>query len=279
LAHYGIRETLSGFKFWRFLVLVALVILGSFGGFRSLVILLGMTFFLTFYFEGLFRSKYAAIFVGAMLLVGALLVPLANKLPLPIQRALSVLPLNIDPVARMEADYSTQWRVEMWSMLFPLVPKYLWLGKGLAVSGGGLELVSDLTSRGQIASQELAIMAGNYHNGPLTVLIPFGIWGAIGWLWFLIASVRALYLNYRYGDDSLRRINTFLLAYFLARMVTFFTVFGDFRSDVAPFVGIVGLSVALNHGIRRRTPVPAAENVAELESPLSEPALIHAEAR
>jgi hypothetical protein len=252
LARYGIRNMLSATKFWKFVLLVALVLIGALGGFRTMIVLLGLTFLLTFYFEGLFRSRYAAIFVGATVLGWALLVPLADKLPLSIQRALSILPLNIDPVARFEAHASSEWRVEMWKILLPEIPHYLWLGKGLAVSGGGMELAGDLAARGQMSSQDLSILVGNYHSGPLTVLIPFGIWGAIGWLWFLIASIRALYLNYRLGDEFLRKINTFLLAYFLARTVVFFTVYGDFRSDVAFFAGIVGFSVALNGGIRKQ---------------------------
>jgi hypothetical protein len=70
------------------------------------------------------------------------------------------------------------------------------------------------------------------------------------WLWFLAASTRALYRNYRYGDPSFKMLNTFLLALFLAKAILFFIVFGDFRSGLASFLGIVGLSVALNHGIR-----------------------------
>jgi hypothetical protein len=191
------------------------------------------------------------------------LVPLANKLPLSIQRAISVLPLKLDPIARFEAESSTQWRVEMWEMLLPEVPRYLWLGKGLAVSGADLELSADLAGRGQMSSQELAITGGVYHNGPLTLLIPFGIWGALGWIWLVVASIRALYRNHRYGDESLRRINAFLLAFFVAKVVMFFTLYGDFRSEFASFVGLVGFSVALNGGIRRK-----AESVRSAQEPV-----------
>jgi hypothetical protein len=262
LAHYGIRDMLSGTKLWRFVLLAALVLIGSLGGFRSMIVVLALTFFLTFYFEGLFRSKYAAILLGVMLLGGAFLVPFANQLPLSVQRALSILPLNVDPVARFEAQTSTEWRVEMWSMLLPLVPKYLGLGKGLAVSGSELQFAGDLAARGQIASQELSIISGNYHNGPLTLLIPFGIWGAIAWLWFLIAAIRALYLNYRHGDQALRKINTFFLAFFLTKTIAFLTIYGDFRTDFAPFVGVVAFSVALNGGICRRTKATAVKQAA-----------------
>jgi hypothetical protein len=263
LARYGIRQMFSGTRLWRFALLVVLVLTGALGGFRSVFILEALTFLLLFYFEGLFRSKYFGFFLGTLILVGALLVPLANKLPLSIQRAISVLPLKLDPIARFEAESSTQWRVEMWEMLLPEVPRYLWLGKGLAVSGADLELSADLAGRGQMSSQELAITGGVYHNGPLTLLIPFGIWGALGWIWLVVASIRALYRNHRYGDESLRRINAFLLAFFVAKVVMFFTLYGDFRSEFASFVGLVGFSVALNGGIRRK-----AESVRSAQEPV-----------
>jgi hypothetical protein len=265
LARYGIQDMLSGAKFWRFLVLVGTVVLSSLGGFRSMFILLALTFLFVFYFEGLFRTKYFGIFLGVLVLGSALLIPFANRLPLSIQRSISVLPLRVDPIARIEAEASTEWRVRMWEMLLPEVPHYLWLGKGLAVSGASLEFSGDLVRRGQMSSQETAILAGTYHNGPFTVIIPFGIWGAVGWLWFLIASFRALHLNYRYGPAYLRKINTFFLAYFVARVSVFLTVYGDFRSEFAMFTGLIGLNIALNGGIcrRQRAAVPATQAASE----------------
>ena len=103
-------------------------------------------------------------------------------------------------------------------------------------------------------------MAGDYHSGPFSVLIPFGVWGAIGWLWFLGASCRALYFNYRYGDESLRAANTLLLAYFGARTISFFVIFGDLSADLAQFVAVTGMSVCLNGGIRK--PTKASEIIA-----------------
>ena len=106
------------------------------------------------------------------------------------------------------------------------------------------------------------MLAGDYHSGPLTVLIQFGIWGLIAWIWLLAAGLRALYLNFRLGDGYLKDINRLLLAYFLARIVFFFVIFGSFYSDVPQFCGILGLSMSLNNGIRRlrKVPQPAAES-------------------
>jgi hypothetical protein len=270
LARYGVRELFSMRKPLRPLLLLALVALGSSGGFRSFFVLMVLTFVLVFYFEGLMWSKYALAFLGGSLLICTILVPTANRLPLSIQRALSVLPINVNPIARYDAAASSEWRIQMWRILLPEVPRHLWLGKGLGISRGELDLVSELTRRGMVSSQEISMLAGDYHNGPLSVIIPFGIWGLIAFIWFLIASIRALYANYCYGEERLKKVNTFLLAYFIARALIFMIVFGGFYSDLAIFAGIIGLSISLNSGIRRPVTVPViqeAKTSPELELP------------
>ena len=249
LARHGVRGVLDRSKPHRLVLLISALLIVAAGGYRGFFILLALTFLFLFYYEGLLRSRLGFGLLAAGLFGLALLFPLANRLPLSIQRTLSFLPLQIDPVARLNAEKSTEWRLEMWNELMPEVKKYFFKPKGVEVSGIDLELTDDLSKRGFISSQQLAILAGNYHNGPLSVLITFGVWGFIGWVWFLIASVRALYRNYLYGEDYLKKINTFLLAYFVARIVFFFFVFGDLRTDFPIFTGIVGLALALNGGI------------------------------
>jgi len=96
-----------------------------------------------------------------------------------------------------------------------------------------------------------AAFAGDYHSGPLSVIIPFGIFGAAGFVWFLIAGGRVLYLNHRYGDPSLKLINACLFAYFLCRVISFFFIFGALYYDLYFFTGTVGLSLSLNGGVSR----------------------------
>jgi hypothetical protein len=259
LARYGVRDMLSGAKVWRFVLLAIVFVVSMLGGFRSALVLLGMTFLFVFYFEGLFRTKYAAIFLGVLVLSLVALIPLADKLPLSLQRSLTVLPLKLNPVARYEAEGSSEWRIRMWQLLIPEVPKYLFAPKGLGISGIDLELTSDLVSRGLAHSEDVAMMAGDYHNGPLSILIPFGIWGLIGWLWFLGASTRALWLNYRYGPEYLQKANTLLLACFLANSVMFFVVFGGFHSQLVVFASIVGLGLTINDGICKKPVVETVE--------------------
>jgi hypothetical protein len=276
LARYGIRNLLEGRQAWRAVLLLFIGGIGAMGGFRGFIITSTLTFLLVFAFEGLLRTKYALILVLSSIALFVLMVPFARYLPLSIQRSLSTLPLNIDPIARYDAEASSQWRIDMWTLVLPEVPTYFWMGKGCGIDSREIELASGLSRHSLMSSQEATIRAGEYHSGPLTALIPFGIWGFTAWVWLLIAGLRALYLNFKYGAPELKTVNTFLFAYFLARTIVFFLVFGNLYSDVADFLGLLGMSISLNHGIRKSYPQRelAEENVVEESVPI--PALSRA---
>jgi hypothetical protein len=234
----------------------------SVGGYRSMVIIAIMAFALVFYFEGLMRSRLMPFMVLTLVFMGGLTVCFSDKLPLSVQRGLAFLPLKIDPVARLTAQESSDWRVEIWQSLLPQVPKYLLFGKGLGFD------VNDWWSYQTLGNQQVGgdvggglTLSGDYHNGPLSLIIPFGIWGAIGFLWFLAASFRVLWRNYKYGDPDLRRINTFLLGYFIAKVIMFFFVFGGFYADLMQFTGIVGLAISMNGGVAKPAPEPRPQVV------------------
>ena len=133
---------------------------------------------------------------------------------------------------------------------YPQVPQYLLLGRGYAISQGNLAIATSQSFR-YLSSADAVAISGAYHSGPLSVLMPFGAWGAIGLIWFWIASGRALYNNFRHGDPAFRTINTYLLASFITNIFIFLVIFGAIENDVAAFAVIVGLSVSINGGIRR----------------------------
>lgn len=275
LARYGLRGTFGltegwhmvpfrfrgGFRVqqpWRLLFALLALWMGLYAGFRNVCAFYLAVFAVLFFVEGLHRSRAlpAVILVG--IFAAAVVVPTASKLPVTVQRALSFLPLDIDPAVRLDAQYSNEWRLQMWQNILPSVPKYLLLGKGYAINPAELERAR-YGSGGQTALG--AMIAGDYHNGPLTLLVPLGVWGAMAFLWFLIAALRVLWFNYRYGDPALHRINTFLLAYFVVRTLFYFFVFGSFATELYHFTGAVALSISLNGGVRQPVAAPAPKPV------------------
>ncbi len=246
LARYGVTGILDMVKPWRVVALVGTVFLGSLGGYRSMLILMIFTFLTLTYLERLWRNRAFLVLAVGTTLCAAGLVAFADKLPLTVQRTLSFLPVKIDPMTRVMADASTEWRVEMWKIVAPQIPEYLFVGKGYNVSGTDLFMMHESAGRGLTASWEGAALAGDYHSGPLSVIIPFGIWGVLAFGWLLYAGARFLYTTYRDGPEELKLINRFLLALFVARILFFLLVFGALSAEVFHFTGILGFSVALN---------------------------------
>ncbi|MDB6066952.1 MAG: O-Antigen ligase [Pedosphaera sp.] len=250
-ARYGVRGILDVKKPWR-LALVFVALLGSLlSGFRSNLILMLLTFALMFYMEGLFKTRYFMALSLTGILAACIILPNLQSMPLSVQRTLSFLPINIDPVARDSAEASTQWRLNMWGRVVPDIPKYLLQGKGYALNPDDLYLVGIAARQGFEEPEAMSMLAGDYHSGPLSVIIPFGIFGAVGFIWFLVASFLALRQNYRFGDPSLHLINTFLYALFIVRVAGFFFIFGSLHSDLPFFAGLVGMSVSLNGGVSK----------------------------
>lgn len=255
IMRYGIRGIMDWTKPWRFAVLLLIVAVSLLGGFRSALVVYLLLFAVQFCMEGLFRSRLFPILAvtGVLAFVG--MIPFVQKLPLSVQRSLSVLPLPVSPLARADAQASTEWRLRMWQLLTPEISQHFWAGKGYTASATDYYLAVESVRRGFSQDYEMMILSGDYHNGPLSIIIPFGIWGVLAFLAFVIAALRVLFLNHRHGDPSLQRINTFLFSYFVVKLIFFSLVFGSIHSDIIMLAGIVGLSISLNGGVvkaRRR---------------------------
>jgi hypothetical protein len=258
VALYGIEGLLNARKIWRPFLFFSALIMTAFGGFRSLIIIVVLTLVLVFYFEGLFRSRLMPVVLLGVIAMAGLILCFSDQFPLPVQRCLAFLPVKISAVARMNAEASSDWRLEMWKSLLPEIPHYFFLGKGLVFDANEMAMywsLGDSQAMGQVGGG--LALAGDYHNGPLSIIIPFGIWGVIGFLWFLVASMRVLWANYKHGDPDLRKINTLLMCYFIAKTFMFMVVFGGFYSDFVVFAGIIGISISLNNGVA--IPVPVTE--------------------
>ncbi len=258
LALYGVRGVLDFRRPWRVVLFLVCTGITLFGGFRSNLILLGLVFGLQFCLEGLYRTRLLPIllFMGLILGVGGL--PFVRQMPLSVQRTLSFLPIEVDPVASSDAEGSTQWRVDMWYRVLPEVPKHLLLGKGYGIDPAAIDAIT-LAVQSHLPGVdrfEGSMIAGDYHSGPLSVVLPLGIWGLLAFLWLLYAGGKALYQNYAYGDARLKNINALLFCYLVAKAFSFFFIFGSLFSDLAGFTGILGMSVCLNNGVRVPVRVP-----------------------
>lgn len=269
LAMFGAKGILDWKKPWKFGMLCVAIIATSLGGYRSELILVLLLFGALFYAEGLFRTKYVWAVILGTTLGGIFLATSSRSLPPPIQRTLSFVPyIDLDPDIRMNAQGSTDWRVEIWKRALPEVPKHLIKGKGYAIDPQELEAIQMLAANVASLSEDGALLSGDYHSGPLSLIIPFGLFGVAAFAWFLVASIKALHRNYVYGDPECTNINRFLLCYFVMKLVFFVTIFGGFSSDMVTFTGLIGMSVSLNGGVRQPLepkPEPAMDELLSAE--------------
>jgi hypothetical protein len=258
MALCGLRRLLTFRRPWITLLFVITAAFSLVGGFRSNLVMLMLTVGILFVTEGLLKTRLFPITLVMATLVACLTIPYVTKLPLSMQRALSVLPIEVSPVAKMDADVSTEWRLRIWRIVWPEVPKYLWLGKGFAIDVRELQLVEGLVQMRQADTSEVSQLAGDYHNGPLSLIIPLGVFGVAGFLWFLAAGGRVLWLNYRRAPKGLKEVNGFLFAAFVAQTIFFFGVYGSFFGNLMIFTGLVGLSASINGGLRQAAGAPQA---------------------
>jgi hypothetical protein len=265
MARYGIRGIFFSGRLWLLGIYFLSFSLIFLGGFRSTLFMTGAVFTFQFFLEGLHRTKFLPVVLWIGIMASVALVPLASKLPYTFQRALAFLPIQLDPAAKRDAQGSWEWRVEMWKALLPQIPQHLLLGKGLAITPEDYNEM--MTTPLSVAaeqfdpSQQNLALSYDYHNGPLSVVIPFGIWGCLTVLWFFVAGLRVVYCNFRYGDPTLQTFNIFLFVGFLVCVIQFIFIGGGVCTDMAKFAGFLGLSVALNGGVCRPVPqpVPARE--------------------
>jgi len=278
LARYGLGGILSARHPWRALLFVACFLLSMLGGFRNaffgLVLLLGLMFF----FEGLHRSRLLPALALAGVLGMTIMGAFSDRLPYTFQRSMAFLPLKWDPEVLVDTHGSTEWRLQMWRLLWPKVPQYLLLGKGYALSKedfdlmGGGTFATGQTAQFDASEQGLAV-SGDYHSGPLSTLMPFGIWGAIGIVWLMAATFFVVYRNYRYGEPDLRIYNVYLLASCIGSIVGFLFLFGAFSDSIGGFAGMAGMSIAMNGRLARPQPkAVASPRIKPLPAPAPLPA-------
>lgn len=255
IARHGLRDIFREDRPLRGLLFVLLLITTLTGGFRIVLVSYGMMLTMLFFVEGLHRTRFLIAAVLGMILAGGVLFTISDKLPFTFQRTLTVIPfLKLDADAKIDADASRKWREDIWADTWPKVPQYLLLGKGYALSREDFMYMGDGTFANRLDTQldksmtALAI-SGDYHNGPLSALMPFGIWGAISIVWVMLASLYIMVRNFRYGDPELKMFNAFAMVVCIQHCIGFFLIFGAYANDIGEFAKYAGFSIALNWGV------------------------------
>ena len=220
--------------------------LGTVGGFRGYIISCGLLFAIQFFLEGLYKTRLMAIFTIAGVLGALALVPLAEHLPYTFQRAMSFLPYKVSNAARMDAQASWDWRVNMWKGLLPQIPQYLLLGKGYNISPLDYDFVMGPEAAVHSAFAKTThwpwrriFIAGRFP--PSSRLASGAAWPCFGFWQPASGRFTATIVTAIRPCKGLIR---FFLAAFVGETIFFLFGFGDLASDMMKFTGLLGLSVS-----------------------------------
>jgi hypothetical protein len=201
------------------------------------------------------RAQRVKGIVAGICLLGALY-GFAQFLPVGFQRTLSILPgISVSAVASEDAQGTSDWRIEMWRKMLPMIPKYLLIGRG---AGFDLkEAYSAYILAGDNATRhEFFIATHSYHNGPLWALIDLGGTGAVLLFSFMIAAL------VRYGRRLSWTYSPFMgsayVVFYAILMMSFFfflSIFGH-HGDVVQMALVAAILEVISGRAKNGSSVP-----------------------
>lgn len=156
-------------------------------GFRSLILFAMMAFLLSSLLRGNLKDLWIA---GAGMVLGLLTLIVVQgslvQLPASMQRAMSWLPGDWDDSIVQEANWSSQWRFEMWGWAWNddrILRDKTW-GQGFGLSLDDMSLIAASMMAGQGgqsllggSDRESFLITGSFHNGPLSTIKYIGVVG------------------------------------------------------------------------------------------------------
>jgi len=178
-SYYPPLSTLNPFFIIRFSVAAFCLIAALVTGFRSVFIEIGVFFIIaTFFYSG----KRAAFRIPVVIVPLLVLLIAAQgtliHLPTNIQRTLCFLPGDWDPIAKNDAEGSTEWRIDIWQNVWNSGHKYIkdwWWGDGFGMTKAELRDAQ----RTFADSKENLTISGDYHSLPLSTIHVVGYVGLV----------------------------------------------------------------------------------------------------
>ncbi len=202
--------------------------IGALSGHRIVILtLVGILLCAIFFSNSSKKQKfilYRNIFL--FILVAIIVFSFHQGLPEVVIRALSWIP----GIESTSAEGTSEWRIKVWEIAWQHeVPQYLWIGKGLTYNSA-----ARLHIWGDLQMYLWALKSINYHQGPLAILICFGLPALFFFSLFhlkiiqRIFHIKAKLLN----SDSVSSqvIISTLISVYLTNLILFIFVYGDLNN-------------------------------------------------
>ncbi len=181
------------FIFFLLTIFGAIAIL--FSGFRSFLVAYLMINFISAYF--LYKKRGQILIFGLPILIFSFTILSLFKynLPFAIQRAISFIPgLKVDGIAMENALDTTIWRINIWKRALSDFSNHAIIGRGLSWDTSSW---TNLIGREIYGSPEFFYVNHNYHSGPITAFVDYGIVGALLWLTIQFIIIRFLNTSFK----------------------------------------------------------------------------------
>jgi hypothetical protein len=262
----------------RFIGFFLTFVLVGLSGFRTFLLAMAGYMAVGTWLRGRLRDFIPLAAAGALALI-ALVTAVQSGLavPLTIQRALSVLPLDWDAAATEDAAGTATWRVDMWRDAWndPNYFKDKIFGDGFGFTHQELMLFANQMQGFQglvgAASYEMFIIRGSLHNGPLSSIRYGGFVGL-----FLLTALMIGTAVYAVRVVRMSVGTVYMpIAFFTAipliyEPFSFFVVFGAYDQHMAQYF----LGVGMLNLISRSLPKPVtdmSQSSARRVSPITSP--------
>jgi hypothetical protein len=231
---YAAMPVIASIKVRRFVRLglmgfVVMVMAAS--GFRSRLVEVVAIFWLFEYFKAADKKRFFGMSTIAGLCAWVAVIAISPALPPGIQRAISFVPgARVAGKISQDAAGSIEWRVEIWKEAMSHFGEYSVIGRGVTFDVYGFVDQMGTQLREGLHNTLFGYLSHAYHSGPITMLIDFGIPGAV--LFFLFVAFAA---NYTYGivkrvmnrESFEGRYLLFLCVSLLWQSFSFWAVFGS----------------------------------------------------
>lgn len=224
---------------WRFLGILIALIFCLKSGHRITVPAVVFTILMATYF----RKGFAAVVIMVLIGIPPLLLIIAGQgrlynLPESAQRTLCFLPGEWDPGVKLNAQGSTEWRLQMWDIMLH-DDKYI----QDKVFGDGFGFSREDMIRVALDDSQDNFMAANMpHSGPVSTIRVAGFAGLGLFLILLFAcSVRSWRLIRATKGGPFYPVSLFVGIQTIYSSFGFVVIFGDFKNDLPNMILNVGI--------------------------------------